>query len=111
MNQLDAEWSKEYSEMDDFYAVVDTLVSGLELATSQGGSVYQLAFDEKAYHDSELYKVQTKLNDYATSYVDYNKQQEEVYELEKSKKKKQTSRGTKNVGRGFYLYRRGQRIL
>ncbi|CAH0251581.1 T7SS effector LXG polymorphic toxin [Priestia megaterium] len=83
VNQLDAEWSKEYSEMDDFYAVVDTLVSGLELATSQGGSVYQLAFDEKAYHDSELYKVQTKLNDYATSYVDYNKQQEEVYELEK----------------------------
>ncbi|AJI22211.1 ribonuclease YeeF family protein [Priestia megaterium] len=83
MNQLDAEWSKEYSEMDDFYAVVDMLVSGLELATSQGGSVYQLAFDEKAYHDSELYKVQTKLNDYATSYVDYNKQQEEVYELEK----------------------------
>ncbi|MEH7290968.1 T7SS effector LXG polymorphic toxin [Priestia megaterium] len=83
VNQLDAEWSKEYSEMDDFYAVVDMLVSGLELATSQGGSVYQLAFDEKAYHDSELYKVQTKLNDYATSYVDYNKQQEEVYELEK----------------------------
>ncbi|MGE1197098.1 T7SS effector LXG polymorphic toxin [Priestia megaterium] len=83
VNQLDAEWSKEYSEMDDFYAVVDTLVSGLELATSQGGSVYQLAFDEKAYHDSELYKVQTKLNDYATSYVDYIKQQEEVYELEK----------------------------
>ncbi|WP_454844478.1 T7SS effector LXG polymorphic toxin [Priestia megaterium] len=83
VNQLDAEWSKEYSEMDDFYTVVDTLVSGLELATSQGGSVYQLAFDEKAYHDSELYKVQTKLNDYATSYVDYNKQQEEVYELEK----------------------------
>ncbi|WP_257146699.1 T7SS effector LXG polymorphic toxin [Priestia megaterium] len=83
VNQLDAEWSKEYSEMDDFYAVVDTLVSGLELATSQGGSVYQLAFDEKAYHDSELYKVQTKLNDYATSYVDYNKQEEEVYELEK----------------------------
>ncbi|WP_319017853.1 T7SS effector LXG polymorphic toxin [Priestia megaterium] len=83
VNQLDAEWSKEYSEMDDFYSVVDTLVSGLELATSQGGSVYQLAFDEKAYHDSELYKVQTKLNDYATSYVDYNKQQEEVYELEK----------------------------
>ncbi|PEW20539.1 hypothetical protein CN435_10835 [Priestia megaterium] len=83
VNQLDAEWSKEYSEMDDFYAVVDTLVSGLELATSQGGSVYQLVFDEKAYHDSELYKVQTKLNDYATSYVDYNKQQEEVYELEK----------------------------
>ncbi|MEH7200166.1 T7SS effector LXG polymorphic toxin [Priestia megaterium] len=83
VNQLDAEWSKEYSEMDDFYAVVDTLVSGLELATSQGGRVYQLAFDEKAYHDSELYKVQTKLNDYATSYVDYNKQQEEVYELEK----------------------------
>ncbi|MED4013077.1 T7SS effector LXG polymorphic toxin [Priestia aryabhattai] len=83
VNQLDAEWSKEYSEMDDFYAVVDTLVSGLELATSQGGSIYQLAFDEKAYHDSELYKVQTKLNDYATSYVDYNKQQEEVYELEK----------------------------
>jgi predicted ribonuclease toxin of YeeF-YezG toxin-antitoxin module len=83
VNQLDAEWSKEYSEMDDFYTVVDTLVSGLELATSQGGSVYQLAFNEKAYHDSELYKVQTKLNDYATSYVDYNKQQEEVYELEK----------------------------
>ncbi|MGN7232494.1 T7SS effector LXG polymorphic toxin [Priestia megaterium] len=83
VNQLDAEWSKEYSEMDDFYAVVDMLVSGLELATSQRGSVYQLAFDEKAYHDSELYKVQTKLNDYATSYVDYNKQQEEVYELEK----------------------------
>lgn len=83
VNQLDAEWSKEYSEMDDFYAVVDTLVSGLELATSQGGSAYQLAFNEKAYHDSELYKVQTKLNDYATSYVDYNKQQEEVYELEK----------------------------
>ncbi|MDF2055899.1 T7SS effector LXG polymorphic toxin [Priestia megaterium] len=83
VNQLDAEWSKEYSEMDDFYAVVDMLVSGLELATSQGGSVYQLVFDEKAYHDSELYKVQTKLNDYATSYVDYNKQQEEVYELEK----------------------------
>lgn len=83
VNQLDAEWSKEYSEMDDFYSVVDMLVSGLELATSQGGSVYQLAFDEKAYHDSELYKVQTKLNDYATSYVDYNKQQEEVYELEK----------------------------
>ncbi|MGI8368570.1 T7SS effector LXG polymorphic toxin [Priestia megaterium] len=83
VNQLDAEWSKEYSEMDDFYAVVDMLVSGLELATNQGGSVYQLAFDEKAYHDSELYKVQTKLNDYATSYVDYNKQQEEVYELEK----------------------------
>ncbi|MDC0705001.1 ribonuclease YeeF family protein [Priestia sp. AB] len=83
VNQLDAEWSKEYSEMDDFYTVVDTLVSGLELATSQGGSVYQLAFDEKAYHDSELYKVQTKLNDYATSYVDYNKQQEEIYELEK----------------------------
>ncbi|MED4135399.1 T7SS effector LXG polymorphic toxin [Priestia megaterium] len=83
VNQLDAEWSKEYSEMDDFYAVVDMIVSGLELATSQGGSVYQLAFDEKAYHDSELYKVQTKLNDYATSYVDYNKQQEEVYELEK----------------------------
>ncbi|MEF9462848.1 transposase [Priestia megaterium] len=83
VNQLDAEWSKEYSEMDDFYAVVDMLVSGLELATSQGGSVYQLAFDEKAYHDSELYKVQTKLNDYATSYVDYNKQEEEVYELEK----------------------------
>jgi predicted ribonuclease toxin of YeeF-YezG toxin-antitoxin module len=83
VNQLDAEWSKEYSEMDDFYTVVDTLVSGLELATSQGGSAYQLAFNEKAYHDSELYKVQTKLNDYATSYVDYNKQQEEVYELEK----------------------------
>ncbi|WP_416433829.1 ribonuclease YeeF family protein [Priestia megaterium] len=83
VNQLDAEWSKEYSEMDDFYTVVDTLVSGLELATSQGGSVYQLAFDEKAYRDSELYKVQTKLNDYATSYVDYNKQQEEIYELEK----------------------------
>ncbi|MED4265750.1 ribonuclease YeeF family protein [Priestia megaterium] len=83
VNQLDAEWSKEYSEMDDFYTVVDTLVSGLELATSQGGSIYQLAFDEKAYHDSELYKVQTKLNDYATSYVDYNKQQEEVHELEK----------------------------
>src|SRR6478735_3461599 len=77
VNQLDAEWSKEYSEMDDFYTVVDTLVSGLELATSQGGSAYQLAFNEKAYHDSELYKVQTKLNDYATSYVDYNKQQEE----------------------------------
>lgn len=101
VNQLDAEWSKEYSEMDDFYAVVDTLVSGLELATSQGGSVYQLAFDEKAYHDSELYKVQTKLNDYATSYVDYNKQQEEVYELEKSKKKKQTSRGMKKRGTRF----------
>lgn len=83
VNQLDAEWSKEYSEMDDFYTVVNTLVSGLELATSQGGSAYQLAFNEKAYHDSELYKVQTKLNDYATSYVDYNKQQEEVYELEK----------------------------
>ncbi len=83
VNQLDAEWSKEYSEMDDFYTVVDTLVSGLELATSQGGNAYQLAFNEKAYHDSELYKVQTKLNDYATSYVDYNKQQEEVYELEK----------------------------
>lgn len=34
VNQFDVEWLKEYSEMDDFYVVVDMLVSGLEFVMS-----------------------------------------------------------------------------
>ncbi|TYR81850.1 transposase [Priestia megaterium] len=83
VEKIDQDWLESYDQMDAFYQVVKARVAGLDAATRQGGNVYPMKFDQQAYQSSELYKVQKEMNEYATAYVDYNNQAEEVHELKK----------------------------
>ncbi|MBM7702298.1 T7SS effector LXG polymorphic toxin [Metabacillus iocasae] len=83
VEQLDANWVAEYTGLEPLFTVLQAHVQSLLQESSQGGTIYQMAFDEQAYKASELYSVQKALHEQSLQYVDYKKQEKDVYELEK----------------------------
>ncbi|MBM7702277.1 T7SS effector LXG polymorphic toxin [Metabacillus iocasae] len=83
VEQLDANWVAEYTGLEPLFMVLQAHVQSLLQESSQGGTTYQMAFDEQAYKASELYSVQKALHEQSLQYVDYKKQEKDVYELEK----------------------------
>ncbi|MEH7584840.1 T7SS effector LXG polymorphic toxin [Priestia megaterium] len=77
VEELDNQLSSEYDMLNSFYESVQFSVNGLEQLTSQGGSVYQLTFDAKAYKNSEVYKTQQQIDKVASGYVEGKAEQKQ----------------------------------
>ncbi|MGK0700093.1 pre-toxin TG domain-containing protein, partial [Priestia flexa] len=69
--------------MESNYLLTQAATNSLHGATTQGGQAYPVLFDQKAYHASELYKVQKEASEYATNYVTYHEEMKNVHELKK----------------------------
>ncbi|WP_350019373.1 T7SS effector LXG polymorphic toxin [Priestia flexa] len=83
VEKLDAEWLEGYRQMESNYLLTQAATNSLHGATTQGGQAYPVLFDQKAYHASELYKVQKEASEYATNYVTYHEEMKNVHELKK----------------------------
>ncbi|MCF8889778.1 T7SS effector LXG polymorphic toxin [Priestia megaterium] len=77
VEELDNQLSSEYDMLNPFYESVQFNVNSLEQLTSQGGSAYQLAFDAKAYKNSDAYKTQQQIDKGASGYVEGKAEQKQ----------------------------------
>ncbi|WP_336883434.1 T7SS effector LXG polymorphic toxin [Priestia koreensis] len=95
VEKLDADWLESYSAIDSNRTIVTTSTQLLHDATTKGGQAYPVLFDEKAYHESPLYQVGKEANEYATNYIDYNKEMEEVHKLKEEEKRREIEEANK----------------
>lgn len=95
VEKLDADWLESYSAIDSNRTIVTTSTQLLHDATTKGGQAYPVLFDEKAYHESPLYQVRKEANEYATNYIDYNKEMEEVHKLKEEEKRREIEEANK----------------
>ncbi|KSU86279.1 hypothetical protein AS180_19530 [Priestia veravalensis] len=84
VEELDNQLSSEYEMLDPFYESVQFNVNSLEQLTSQGGSAYQLAFDAKAYKNSDAYKTQQQIDKIASGYVEDKVEQKQEIKQRKA---------------------------
>ncbi|UNL83237.1 T7SS effector LXG polymorphic toxin [Priestia koreensis] len=95
VEKLDADWLESYSAIDSNQTIVTTSTQLLHDATTKGGQAYPVLFDEKAYHESPLYQVRKEANEYATNYIDYNKEMAEVHKLKEEEKRREIEEANK----------------
>lgn len=84
VEELDNQLSSEYDMLNPFYESVQFNVNSLEQLTSQGGSAYQLAFDAKAYKNSNAYKTQQQIDKVASGYVEDKVEQKQEIKQRKA---------------------------
>lgn len=77
---LDETLVADYSKLDVYYQAVLSNQQALMNATSSGGSVSPLYFEEKAYHRSEAYQLQGQTNKLAQAYVEQKETKRKAYE-------------------------------
>ncbi|WP_154992388.1 T7SS effector LXG polymorphic toxin [Priestia megaterium] len=84
VEELDNQLSSEYDMLNPFYESVQFNVNSLDQLTSQGGSAYQLAFDAKAYKNSDAYKTQQQIDKVASGYVEDKVEQKQEIKQRKA---------------------------
>ncbi|MGG0334910.1 T7SS effector LXG polymorphic toxin [Priestia aryabhattai] len=84
VEELDNQLSSEYDMLNPFYESVQFNVNSLEQLTSQSGSAYQLAFDAKAYKNSDAYKTQQQIDKVASGYVERKAEQKQEVKQRKA---------------------------
>lgn len=83
VGELDQQWLQEYAVSENNQGLVVQLFGALMNATRKGGVVSPMYFDEKAYHESEIYQLKEDVERATETYLKAKDEQAEVRELQK----------------------------